>query len=1322
MSNRNEILMKFISRQQQMREGGERANDREMVEGIADILTQVKDPVNRRAIAQNMIGDFKRENVKYNLQDFLQMAKVKMAEGGEAEDLDEVDATETGCPPGYAKINGKCKKVQPFVTSDPKVYAQRKAAYDDSLHTYQMAPGLRKREDNIERHSKNQKENMLKLFKLYDEYEKKGFNFDLGYNRRISEKRKVADGYIGHAVYDYKKPVQEVIYKPAPAKLKAKPPVVVEKTEQEEMMQTLRPTSVTSTPQQLRQLPPRTTEYTSEMIDEDVTDTTSYESAAGDPNYVGGHWEGNTERYIDWDGNSIAFNGIRFRKPGHGGDLIKKGRRHYLHYPSIETRYQAEIVPDEVPEEEFAEGGQHGGLDRWFAEKWVDVKTGKECGRQEGEKRKGYPACRPSKRVSEDTPKTASELSASEKEKFKRTKTSSERIPYQHRRKDAGGEMQDDMYNMKDGGNVPTNPELWSRAKAAAKAKYDVYPSAYANGFAAKWYKERGGGWKKAEMGGCMECGGQMEDGGVYTYSGRPGSLYKKDASRNWMISNKGTGNQFVPLDDPKGLRAKELNAHAVPQTESRDFVSTAVQFVPGVETLIDVSDVIQGAITGNKEQLNRGTIGMTAPFAGRAVMSGLDYATEKTLGKQTADDNAAKRTGIVNMTDAERQKLYLKYGSGGYDKWKADGFPKLEEGGAIDPMMQQDAAQNPGQQQQQMEAALNQVATMIMQGEDPESVAKEMMSEGVPQEVAVQLVQEAMQRLQEDDDYEEEDAPMSADEIDEIITPMQGSEPDANDYERGGSIKIDPSKRGTFKAQATRMGMSVQEAATYILKNKEEFSPAMVKKANFAKNFAKELGGELAQMREGGIPPRYKKMGFTKVGVKKKSTSPGKKWMVLAKKGDRYKIVHGGYKGMKDFTQHRNENRRERFWSRMGGKDSAKARDPFSPLYWHKRFGTWAEGGEYDNGGQYVDGDYVVTQTNQNMLSNLEDNQWNMGLARANSLGDPRMMAWALPNKGLLGKVKAAAGIASGLSGAVLGYEKLFAKDKTESNLYNEKTGEQGRTADILDKRDQAARRQAMMNQTLAPTRMGATSGSGLAGMEAEWKDKDVFGPDYLQAGFAYGGEYGVYEPGGEVIPFREWFAKNAMRPDVMRISYDQAALMEMWKRETGANTAAAPAAPITTAPANNAGPTVANQPAAPVTPAQDPLLQSNPLFKFTDRGDTAGIVAANSAIAGLGMASDVLGQTQRERDYQRLLQRIGNSDERYLSYNPTNPFGNYTVNAGPASNFGLVANTPVQDLGTKMAGARYGGQFSEGGEYYVSDEELKMILAMGGEIEYLD
>jgi hypothetical protein len=104
---------------------------------------------------------------------------------------------------------------------------------------------------------------------------------------------------------------------------------------------------------------------------------------------------------------------------------------------------------------------------------------------------------------------------------------------------------------------------------------------------------------------------------------------------------------------------------------------------------------------------------------------------------------------------------------------------------------------------------------------------------------------------------------------------------------------------------------------------------------------------GEMEEMKMGGIPQRYKNKGFTKVGVKRQSTRPGKKWMVLAKKGDKYKVVHGGYKGMKDFSQHGSSKRKERFWDRMGGKDSAKANDPFSPLYWHKRFGTWQEGGE---------------------------------------------------------------------------------------------------------------------------------------------------------------------------------------------------------------------------------------------------------------------------------------------------------------------------------------------------------------------------------------
>lgn len=61
--------------------------------------------------------------------------------------------------------------------------------------------------------------------------------------------------------------------------------------------------------------------------------------------------------------------------------------------------------------------------------------------------------------------------------------------------------------------------------------------------------------------------------------------------------------------------------------------------------------------------------------------------------------------------------------------------------------------------------------------------------------------------------------------------------------YKKGGGIHIDPSKKGTFRAQAAKMGMSVKQAAAHILAHKENYSPAMVKKANFARNFAGDGG-----------------------------------------------------------------------------------------------------------------------------------------------------------------------------------------------------------------------------------------------------------------------------------------------------------------------------------------------------------------------------------------------------------------------------------------------------------------------------------------------
>ena len=51
--------------------------------------------------------------------------------------------------------------------------------------------------------------------------------------------------------------------------------------------------------------------------------------------------------------------------------------------------------------------------------------------------------------------------------------------------------------------------------------------------------------------------------------------------------------------------------------------------------------------------------------------------------------------------------------------------------------------------------------------------------------------------------------------------------------------IYIDPSKRGTFTAEAKKRGMGVQEFASKVMSNKDRYSSSMVKQANFARNAA---------------------------------------------------------------------------------------------------------------------------------------------------------------------------------------------------------------------------------------------------------------------------------------------------------------------------------------------------------------------------------------------------------------------------------------------------------------------------------------------------
>ena len=79
------------------------------------------------------------------------------------------------------------------------------------------------------------------------------------------------------------------------------------------------------------------------------------------------------------------------------------------------------------------------------------------------------------------------------------------------------------------------------------------------------------------------------------------------------------------------------------------------------------------------------------------------------------------------------------------------------------------------------------------------------------------------------------------------------------NTFAEGGKIHIKPSNRGTFTAAAKRHGKSVQSFASQVLANKEDYSPAMVKKANFARNTSKWKHADGGPLKRGKYEDWYK-------------------------------------------------------------------------------------------------------------------------------------------------------------------------------------------------------------------------------------------------------------------------------------------------------------------------------------------------------------------------------------------------------------------------------------------------------------------------------
>jgi hypothetical protein len=361
----------------------------------------------------------------------------------------------------------------------------------------------------------------------------------------------------------------------------------------------------------------------------------------------------------------------------------------------------------------------------------------------------------------------------------------------------------------------------------------------------------------------------------------------------------------------------------------------------------------------------------------------------------------------------------------------------------------------------------------------------------------------------------------------------------------------------------------------------------------------------------------------------------------------------------------------------------------------------------DFENFKSLKEAQYGQSVHTQNMVQNLEDNGFNRTMNALNSMGDPRNMINQLPNRGFLGSIKAAAGIGAGLAGAIQGPRKLAATDATYT------------PGSFSSHQNDFASMPNVGYDYQAPTTTAGTSGFGRDPYDAHFAPAPEvpkgFGRGILPDSKAshpfanpnampksydmnqgwrsqeldYNNELpeAQYGKSDSAPNFFSWYQANSGRGDVASLAGNNAAVNDIFKRETASN------------------------------------ASQGFNSKGVKRGDPRGMQMAYNSINGFAMANQALGAQDYEKQYNQRLRDMGNTDAKYGANNADNPFGNFTMNTGAFANQALVQGVPVQDFGTKMAMARQGGQvYEQGGEYTATPDDIQRLKDQGYDIEYLD
>ena len=230
-------------------------------------------------------------------------------------------------------------------------------------------------------------------------------------------------------------------------------------------------------------------------------------------------------------------------------------------------------------------------------------------------------------------------------------------------------------------GSKPNNPKLWAAKKAAAKAKFDVYPSAYANGWAAKAYKKAGGTWRSEsvehdlnELSGktlsnyIQKSANPVKKNSAVNLASRGG--YKLGSSAPHDLDagekedrkayNRGQGMQRAAIKLQKKMYGKKTDRMS--QHASESVVDKYKKLKKGAKKVANVLNKMNQASYSNvkkmKREENNPVMEAMKNVYGEAWFDTASYPTHKDHRKQTADRKTADALNSPN-TLKKRQQMH---------------------------------------------------------------------------------------------------------------------------------------------------------------------------------------------------------------------------------------------------------------------------------------------------------------------------------------------------------------------------------------------------------------------------------------------------------------------------------------------------------------------------------------------------------------------------------------------------------------------------------------------------------------------------------------